>query len=199
MVSMDQAELRRLRRKQVIMQTVLMLAGSLAIIMGMIFLRWPMDSLFALVIVMNLLSVIINYVRKEDCGLFYLLFPSMRPLREYEKEKLGNEWAYIEKQNRVSGGIVIVMFAFMIVMNHFFIHKPAYFLPSDLKLLIPLTLGIVVFSIVYSHFYYRKVDFSTSQELEGLAGKVLVSGIISGALLAGVFIVITVLVAVLIE
>lgn len=176
-MSISQVELRRLRKKQIIVTSVLMISISVIFTVGLIKFHWPLVSFFLVPLILHLLNLVI-----KDGFDMHRLFPDLKPLLVYEKQKLGEEYEKLKLQNRTSSWIVVFIFTWMVLVE-FIRPNPAYFSLTKLKVIVPAFSVVIIWSIVYNLIYYRKIDESNPDQLKDFSKWVMNSGIVSGVIL----------------
>lgn len=187
----ERKQTRSLRRKQYVIQNVFMIIG-LVFAGGLeFFLQSP--RAFSIVIAITFLCLVLlnRKIGKGSYGLYITLFPSMEPLIQYEKEKLGIEGEKIQKRNSLFTLLpIVVLFVQAIVGPS---HKFSIPLTVFLRFYIPFMLMLIIVINIGSYHHVRKVDNAEKGELTGYADRVLTYGIVGGIVLAGIAFIIVIL------
>lgn len=148
---------------------------------------------FVLLAGLQVALIIRSKYAKHAYTTYFALFPSMKPLLDYEREKFGPEW---EKNMRLQAKLNVILLIVFVLQAL----RPSDNLPFDARFLL-FYIGLAVFMMILinvSHYFHvRKVDSGNSEALQGYTKKVLLLGIIGGLFVTGVIIVLIVLTIIL--
>ncbi|MDR3539749.1 MAG: hypothetical protein P4L69_02100 [Desulfosporosinus sp.] len=175
-------ELKKLRNKQIVIQNSLYVLCVILITLCLI----KVNSLkeFSLMTgAICLISLVMSLITRKRGEFIEIIVPAMKPLFEYEREKLGVEYKKLKKRQIVCLVILTVMMFFEGIIfpnNGAIVHgMPVlyYWLPMSLLMFVVLNIS--------SYFHIKKVDKSNLEELKGYANRTMLYGIITGIVLGG--------------
>lgn len=112
-----------------------------------------------------------------------ILFHSLKPLLEYERNKLGAEWEIMERRNSIGVVILLIIFTLQAML-------PSTRLPYNLKnlqFMIAFSVFLIILVNVSHYFRVRKIDLSEAETLKGYADRDLTFGVVGG-LIAGIIV-----------
>jgi len=172
-------DLKKLRFKQIIILNIMyvLLIGLVAIFL--IFIKsLKYFSFMAGAICLS--SFIIGMIIRKRGELMEIIVPSMKPLFDYERDKLGVEYWILKKRQLIIQALLAVMMVFQgitISNNNLSVYdKPNLYILLSIALLMLAVLNIS------SYFHIKKVDKSNT-ELKGYANRTMLYGIIGGIVL----------------
>ncbi|MDR3585454.1 MAG: hypothetical protein P4L59_09035 [Desulfosporosinus sp.] len=175
-------ELKKLRNKQIVIQNILYVLGVILVTLCLMKVNsFKEFSLMAGVIC--LISLIMSLITRKRGEIIEIIVPAMKPLFEYEREKLGIEYKKLKTRQIVCLVILTVMMFFegvIIPNNGVIVHgKPVlyYWLPMSLLMFVVLNIS--------AYFHIKKVDKSNLAELKGYADRTMLYGVIAGIVLGG--------------
>ena len=176
-----------LRRKQFILMNVFMIL-ALGFFGIYLYLGYSSRVLYIILAALYFVLLIRGRFIKRGHYIKILFFSSLKPLIEYEREKLGEEWQKIELRNSISYAVLLVIFVFQAMIppvnRQFDQDFIVYFLAFSVFMMILINV---------SHcFHVCKVDLSDNESIRGYANKSLLFAIIAGLFVAGVTIVLTI-------
>lgn len=184
---MDQ-DLKKLRNKQIVIQNIMYVLIIILIASLLIFVK-SLKAFSFMAAVICLSSFIISLIMRKRGELVEIIVPSMKPLFDYEREKLGVEYWKLKNRQLVSQALLTVMMVFqgIITPNN----SPIAYEKPDLYFLLPIALVMFLILNISAYFHIKKVDKGNTVELKGYANRTLLYGILGGIVLSGlIFIVI---------
>lgn len=183
---MDNELLLKLRKRQYIFMNILILA---LFVLFFFFFDSPNFNRIFYIFMSGLIVVnIIRYIIKKEITINFI--PFMKPLVEYEKEKLGPEWVKMQKQNFIMQIILLVLF----LPKAFFPPRTVQFTINEkLTFYLPLLIILIVGVNIATYFHAKKVDKSNTEELRGYSTKNLVLGLVFGLVLAALITVVAII------
>ncbi|SPF43926.1 conserved membrane hypothetical protein [Candidatus Desulfosporosinus infrequens] len=125
-----------------------------------------------------LISLIMSLITRKRGEIIELIVPAMKPLFEYEREKLGIEYKKLKKRQIVCLVILTVMMFFegIIIPNNGIINHGK----SILYHWLPMSLLMFVVLNISTYLHIKKVDKSNLEELKGYANRTMLYGVIAG-------------------
>lgn len=177
---MDKELLLKLRKRQYILMNTIILA---LFILFLFFDSPNFNRIFYIFMSALMIINIVNYIKKKEITMNFI--PFMKPLVEYQKEKLGPEWGKMQKQNFIMQIVLLVLFLPKIFsaptpVQLTIKEKLSFFIPILIILLLAVNIG--------TFLYARKIDQSDTEKLSGYAKKNLVFGLVFGFALAALII-----------
>ncbi|MHB8126974.1 MAG: hypothetical protein ACYDEJ_15320 [Desulfitobacteriaceae bacterium] len=174
-------DLKKLRYKQIIIQNIMyfLLMGLVAIFL--IFIK-SLKAFSFMAGAVCLSSFIIGMIIRKRGELIEIIVPSMKPLFDYERDRLGVEYWILRKRQLIIQPLLAVMMFFQgITMPN---NTLSVYDKPDLHILLSIALLMLAVLNISSYFHIRKVDKSNT-ELKGYANKTMLYGIIGGIVLSG--------------
>jgi glucan phosphoethanolaminetransferase (alkaline phosphatase superfamily) len=173
---MDPTRLKKLRIQQFILMNSFILVA--VIIFTLLIDRFSLSS-FQRVAGIIIFSLAIFGILKKTTNLnVYGLFPSMRELMKYEKNKLGNEypktrWLHIASQLFVS---------VILLTQSFFQSAPHSEIPlkDTMLIAVPVVLVLLAAMNIALIYHSKKVDSGTNESLKGFTMKSILVGVAIG-------------------
>ncbi len=174
-------ELKKLRDKQIILQNIIYVFSVGLVGIFLIFVN-SLKAFSFLAGAICLSSFLIGMISRKRGELIGIIFPSMKPLFDYERDKLGTEYWKLKKRQLIMQALLTILMFFQAITIPYGIsvsEKP------NLYVLLPMALVMLVVLNISSYFHIKSVDKSNS-ELKGYANRTLLYGIIGGIVLSGI-------------
>lgn len=175
-------DLKKLRKQQIIIQNMMYVLIILLVASSFIFVQ-SLKAFSFLAGAICLSSFIIGMITRKRGELIEIIVPSMKPLFDYERDKLGVEYWILKKRQLVIQALLTVMMVLQGIMipdtNSTVNGRP------DLYVLLPMALIMFAVFNISSYLHIKKVDKSNTIEMKGYANKTLLYGIIGGIFLGG--------------
>jgi len=173
-------DLKKLRNKQIIMQNILYVFSIALVAVLLIFVK-SLKVFTFMAGAICLSSFIVGMITRKRGELIEIIVPSMKPLFDYEREKLGVEYWKLKKRQLIIQALLTVMMGFqgiLIPSNNLSVYdKP------NLYVMLPIALIMLVVINISSYFHMKKVDESNT-DLKGYANRIMLYGIIGGIVLS---------------
>lgn len=160
---MDDLRLRKLRTTQFILSNLFILVAAIPILL---FISTYSLAIFQRIIgVVILVTAIMNMISKSLNFNLFGLFPSMRELMKYEKEKLGKEYRKI-RWTQFSAQLFV---ALMLLFQSFFQHTPdiTFSVQETMLFTIPVLIITVIGINIGLVYHVKKIDNGTEETLKG--------------------------------
>lgn len=178
---MLEQDLKKLRIKQIIIQNIIYVLSFGLIAIFLIFEK-SLKAFSFMAGAICLSSFIVGMITRKRGELIGIILPSMKPLFDYERDKLGVEYWKLKNRQLIIQALLTVMMVFqgiLIPANH----SSGYEKP-DLYVIWPIVLIFFAVLNISSYFHIRKVDKSKT-DLKGYANRTMLYGIIGGIVLSG--------------
>ncbi|NHN33376.1 hypothetical protein [Paenibacillus agricola] len=174
---MDPARLKKLRILQFIWTNsfILVAISTFTLLINM----YSLSAFQRVVGIIILVVAIFSMLKKTTDLNIYGLFPSMRELMKYEKNKLGNEYQKMRWTQIASQLFISVMF----LAQSFLQHPPNtadFSLKDTMLITIPVVLVLLVAVNIGLVYHAKKVDLGTNESLKGYTKKSMLIGLVIG-------------------
>lgn len=186
---MEESRLRTLRRKQMLYMNILFVI-SLLLFFTLVISEATAPVIYTVLGLIFLISPLSLQIVKRP-NPFLLLFPGMKELFQYEKEKLGESW----RNYHTSGFILQMVLSLFFFIQAMMREADAPFMegiPSWYLIVIPLILFVMV--NMNTRFHARRIDQKTEEQLKAYAYEKMLFSIV----FASVALVMTVLGAIVV-